>query len=475
LERNRFFPAFFHERRKKTKVNMPNSTKHSADLTSSQSGENTEMKRSSVEIRSSEVQEILGGIPSGIVRYGILIFIFVLALIVVFSFIFRYPDIIQSKIVVTTENPPATLVARSTGKIEELFVADNQKVNAGQIIALIQNPSDYNDVLKLKMMMDTVQPVFDDLGFAAVLTFNKNLQLGTLQEYYSQFLARYNELLVFAELDYYPKMNASLKKQLEMARILYDRLWEQKNAVEEEYKIKLRNYERQKTLIARGVISSTDLENAESEMLSKKSAFDGMRSTLAEKQIDMNKLEQEIIENDKLYYDQRNKYRSDLLEAFNNLKSEISNWELTYLMRSPIAGVVTFNKFWSVNQNVTQGDKVFTIVPENVGQLVGKVELPVRGSGKVNPGLDVNVKFDNYPYMEYGLVRGKVKNVSLVPEDNFYMVEVEFPNGLVTNYNKNLELQNHLMGQSEIITENLKLIQRIFNPLKALWNERIKN
>jgi HlyD family secretion protein len=72
-------------------------------------------------------------------------------------------------------------------------------------------------------------------------------------------------------------------------------------------------------------------------------------------------------------------------------------------------------------------------------------------------------------------VRGKVKNVSLVPEDNFYMVEVEFPNGLVTNYNKNLELQNHLMGQSEIITENLKLIQRIFNPLKALWNERIKN
>ncbi|NCB07657.1 MAG: HlyD family efflux transporter periplasmic adaptor subunit [Bacteroidia bacterium] len=454
---------------------MPNSTKHSSNETSSRPAENTGSKRSSIEIRSTEVQEILGGIPSGIVRYGILIFIFVLVLIIVFSFIFRYPDIIQSKIVVTTENPPATLVARSTGKIEKLFVADNQKLNAGQIIALIQNPSDYTDVLKLKMMMDTAQMVFDEVGFEKRFPFDKNLQLGSLQEYYSQFLTKYDEFVVFVELDYYPKMNASLKKQLEMARILYDRLWEQKNAVEEEYKIKLRNYERQKTLIARGVISSTDLESAESEMLSKKSAFDGMRSTLAEKQIDMNKLEQEIIENDKLYSDQRNKYRSDLLEAFNNLKSEISNWELTYLMRSPITGVVTFNKFWSENQNVTQGDKAFTIVPENMGQLVGKVELPVRGSGKVKPGLDVNVKFDNYPYMEYGLVRGKVKNVSLVPDDNFYMVEVEFPNGLVTNYNNNLELQNHLMGQSEIITENLKLIQRIFNPLKALWNERIKN
>lgn len=428
-----------------------------------------------IEIRSSEVQEILGGVPSRMVRYGILIFMIVLALIIIFSFIFRYPDIIQSKIVVTTENPPATIVARSTGKIEELLVTDNQKVEAGQIIALIQNPSDYNDVLKLKTVIDSVQPFFDSLGFTKVIKFDKNLQLGTVQEFYSLFLTKYDELLVFVEQNYYPRMNESLKKQYKMSGVLYDRLWEKKNAVEEEYKIKLRNYERQKTLNAREVISSADLESAESEMLGKKSELDGLRSDLAEAQMDMGNLEQKMIENDKLYYDQKNKYRSELLEAFNILKSEVSNWELTYLMRSPIRGVVTFNKFWSVNQNVTLGDKVFTIVPENVGQLVGKVELPIRGSGKVKPGLDVNVKFDNYPYMEYGLVRGTVKNVSLVPEDNFYMVEVGFPNGLVTNYNKSLELQNQLMGQSEIITENLKLIQRVFNPLKALWNERVKN
>lgn len=428
-----------------------------------------------IEIRSSEVQEILGGVPSRMVRYGILIFMVVLTLIIVFSFIFRYPDIIQSKIVVTTENPPAIIVARSTGKIEELLVTDNQKVEAGQIIALIQNPSDYNDVLKLKTVIDSVQPFFDSLGFTKVIKFDKNLQLGTVQEFYSLFLTKYDELLVFVEQNYYPRMNVSLKKQYQMSGVLYDRLWEKKNAVEEEYKIKLKNYERQKTLNAREVISSADLESAESEMLGKKSELDGLRSDLAEAQMDMGNLEQKMIENDKLYYDQKNKYRSELLEAFNILKSEVSNWELTYLMRSPISGVVTFNKFWSVNQNVTLGDKVFTIVPENVGQLVGKVELSIRGSGKVKPGLDVNVKFDNYPYMEYGLVRGKVKNISLVPEDNFYMVEVDFPNGLVTNYNKNLELQNQLMGQSEIITENLKLIQRIFNPLKALWNERVKN
>ena len=457
---------------------MPDSTKHITNSTSPPRGGKplTGGKGAPIEIRSGEVQEILGGVPSRIIRYGIFIFVAVFAIIILAAFVFQYPDILRSNIVVTTENPPADIVARSTGKIEELMVADNQKVKAGQIIALIQNPAEYKDIQKLDALIDSIQPVFDSLGFVIHPVFDKNLQLGTIQEFYSQFLKKYDELLVFVEQNYYPRMNKSLTQQRDMARILYDRLWEQKNAVGNEYQIRRRNFERQQGLKDRNVIASADLELAEAEMLSKKGELDGLRSQLAERQIEISELEQKIIENEKLYSDQKNKFKSEFQEAFNILKSEVSNWKLTYLMRSPIDGVVTFNKFWSVNQNVTQGDRVFTIVPENVGQLIGKVELPIRGSGKVRTGLDVNIKFDNYPYMEYGLVRGKVSNVSLVPaEDNFYMVEVIFPDGLVTNYNRPLELQNQLMGQAEIITEDLKLIQRIFNPLKALWKERVNN
>ena len=209
-------------------------------------------------------------------------------------------------------------------------------------------------------------------------------------------------------------------------------------------------------------------------MLSKKSELDGLRSDLAQKQIDISQLDQRIIENEKEYHDLKIQYESALLEAFNNLKSASSDWFLTYLLRSPTDGIVSFNKFYAENQNIAQGDRAFTIVPDDMGAVIGKVELPVRGSGKVNEGLDVNVKFDNYPYMEFGMVRGIVKNVSLVPEDNFYMVEVNFPAGLTTNYGDQLQMQNQLTGQAEIITEDLRLIQRFFNPLKALWKERVK-
>nr|WP_319571485.1 HlyD family efflux transporter periplasmic adaptor subunit [uncultured Draconibacterium sp.] len=430
--------------------------------------------KNKIEIRSGEVQEILGGVPSRIVRYGILVFVAIFSLIILFSFIFYYPDILRSNIVVTTENPPATLVARATGKIDRLFVEDKDHVQAGQTIVLIENPADYNDVLELEQMIIAVQPAFDTLAFTVSQRFNKSLQLGAVQEYYSQFLTRYDELNEFYQRNYYVLKERSYKEQLKNARILYDRLWEQKVAIDKEYQIKQRNYERQKKLLAGEVVSSTVLEQAESEMLSKKSELDGIRSTLAEKQIAISELNQKIIENEKEYHDYKIQYESALIEAFNNLKSQASDWFLTYVLRSPIDGVVTFNKFYAENQNITEGDRVLAIVPEDVGEVIGKVELPVRGSGKVKEGLDVNVKFDNYPYMEYGLVRGRVKSVSLVPEDSFYMVEITFPNGLVTNYDNELQMQSQLMGQAEIITEDLRLIQRIFNPLKSLWKERIK-
>ena len=440
----------------------------------SPSGGNAEGK-GGIEIRSGEVQEILGGVPSWIVRYGTLMFVAIISLIIVFSFIFNYPDILRSNIVVTTENPPATIVARTSGKIEQLFVADNEKVTGGQLIALIENPANFNDIQELKSIINSVQPFFDTLNFNPPLIFGDNVQLGSIQQYYQDFRTKHKEWLTFLKQNYYERKIESLREQLSYGKILYDRLWQQKNAVEREHAIKQQHYKRQQKLVAGEVIPTTELEKAESEMLSKESELNQLRSELAQKQIDLKELEQQIIEAEKDYDDLKTRHQAELLEYFNNLKSEISNWELTYLMRSPIEGVVTFNKFWSVNQNVTQGDNVFTVVPENVGKLVGKVELPVRGAGKVETGLNVNVKFDNYPYMEYGLVRGKVRNVSLVPENNFYMVEVYFPDGLVTNYGEDLAMQNQLMGQAEIITEDLKLIQRIFNPLKALWNERIKS
>ena len=98
--------------------------------------------------------------------------------------------------------------------------------------------------------------------------------------------------------------------------------------------------------------------------------------------------------------------------------------------------------------------------------------MPANGMGKVKIGCDVIIKLDNYPYMEYGSVKGKVKAISLTPNsiktDNqgdtgSYLVLVDLPNELTTNYGTKLEFKYELKGTVEIITNSRRLMQRLFD------------
>ena len=75
------------------------------------------------------------------------------------------------------------------------------------------------------------------------------------------------------------------------------------------------------------------------------------------------------------------------------------------------------------------------------------------------------------PYIEYGILVGTISNISLVPDDdNFYFIDVTLTNELTTTYNKQLEFKHEMFGQAEIITKDLRLIERVLNQLKDLIN-----
>jgi len=430
-------------------------------------------KNDPIELRSNEVQEILGGIPSRIVRYGILSILGVFILLVLATFVIKYPDIIFSRIVVTTERPPAAIIARSSGKIERLFVEDKMKVDAGDVLGMIENPASYEDFLYLRGKLDQVQKDFPDRLPVDSLVLRTDLQLGSIQDEYSTWVRKINDLKKFNELNYYPRLNQSLEEEKQMAGIYYVRLTNQRNTFEKEYHLAEKQFIRDSSLYAGNVLPAKDYEKSRGEMLTRKNNFEGALTRLAETQMEIYALDQRIIGNQKNHAEQQSGYMLEISQALQNLTAAVNDWELAFVLSTPVDGIVSFNKFWSETQNVREGDRVMTILPENPGELVGKVALPVAGSGKIKTGMDVHIKFDNYPYMEYGMVNGKVKNISLVPEDNFYLAEVTFPHGLVTTYGEELELQNEIVGKAEIVTGELRLIQRIFNPLKALWQERI--
>jgi len=166
--------------------------------------------------------------------------------------------------------------------------------------------------------------------------------------------------------------------------------------------------------------------------------------------------------------DQNKQLKLALSQAYENLIGQIKIWEQNYVFTSPVDGIITFTKYWNENQNILSGDKVVTIIPEAESRSIGKLQLPIRGSGKVKTGQSVNIKLDNYPYMEYGMLRGKIESISLVSSDDSYAVEVSMPNGLLSSYGKKLEFSHDMKGTAEIITEDERLIMRFINPLRAL-------
>jgi HlyD family secretion protein len=100
------------------------------------------------------------------------------------------------------------------------------------------------------------------------------------------------------------------------------------------------------------------------------------------------------------------------------------------------------------------------------------MQVPAAGAGKIAVGQRVNIRLDNYPYMEYGLLEGVVSGISDVPEQGSYFVTIAFPEGLVTSYGQALAFNRQMTGTAEIITHDIRLFQRIMQPLRHILTSK---
>jgi len=430
-------------------------------------------KDTNIELRSESVQEILGKMPSWIIRVGSGLVFLVVLILVIGSWFFSYPEIIESKLVLTTENPPAELIARANGKIVELKVEDKQKVVSGDLLAVIENPANFEDIFSLRDDLKKNSSLLDGTKQVGIAYSDQNYRLGEVQAQFNNYLKACADYNRFVDLQYHKKKKASLIQKRSNYRMYYNRQYKQRTILEKELAIVSKEFHRDSLLFTRGVISKADYQKSEKIYLQQSYAFHGSRSTLSSTQIQINEVDQEIIDLDLDKEKQRKELQDIILHTNDNLVAQIDIWEQNYLLKSPIDGSVSFNRFWSANQNVKQGDKVFTVLPADSTRIIVRVDLGMNRSGKVKLGQRVNIKLNNYPYMEYGMLQGRIRSISEVPDGDNYSLDVELSNGLVTNYGRELKFAQKIEGLAEIITEDQRLLQRIFNPLKALLKEHV--
>ncbi|HSL85409.1 MAG TPA: hypothetical protein VK861_00580 [Bacteroidales bacterium] len=413
---------------------------------------------------SEPVREIMGNPPGRMTRWGTTILAAVFLLFILLSLIIRYPDNIPAPVEITTTNPPVPIVSKITGHIRILFIGDRAEVTPGQLLAVMETAASINEIEQLKKTIDT-------LGKPELL-LPENMpllsELGEIQNYWASFQKSVSDYNIYIGNDLYGNKIEALSDEIKALAdyILNVRVKEKlfyNNSQLEEKK-----YRRDSVLYAGGVLSESDLERSQQSLLRINIELQQARLDRSAKMMEMAEKKQLLQDFTIRRTEEREKLTSVMNESLLNLRASLRIWENTYLLVSPVTGTVTFTRFWSENQAVIRDEVVMSVVPAEAGDFVGRINLKMQRSGKVEPGQTVNIKLSGYPYLEYGMVRGRVKSKSLVPSGDAYVIEIELPDGLVTLYGIPLDFTQNMQGTAEIITSSMSLFQKIVNPFRYM-------
>ena len=426
-------------------------------------------KQYDINVRSEEIQDLMVKKPAWMVRWGITVLFMLLLLMLFFTWIVKYPDLIQGRIVITANKPPLKVVNRVNGKVQHLFYSDNQEIYAGDIIAEIQSPISYEVIEYLQ----EYTKAFDHELASGATEFTPP---DTGQYNFGDLQLRINEMrtdIIQVNL----KLNYDLEtisiKKLEDRIKYHNELISISESVlkveEKELSNAKERYESDKKLYQDSVLSKYTFIQSESEFHKKQQQLNQLRLTIVQYKLTLNTMEVEL---ENLRYNYRQNRSGDIEKLLSHrefITNFINTWKQDYALIAPVNGFLTYLKPLYVGQNITAGESNFAIV-QNDQEMIGWIDVPSEGYGKIEIGQKVNVRLDNYPFHEYGMLQGEVVKLGRIPNNNLYSVGVRFQNGLITTYKYEMEWTPEMVGSAEIITRDKRLIQRIFDSIVKLIN-----
>ena len=433
----------------------------------SDNGKRKVEKIDELDLHGEDVQEVLGVPPRWAVRWGGTVVLGVVAMLIVVTWILHYPDVVPASIVITTPTPPSSVTAQASGDLTDIRVRDHTFVKRGEVLAVIENSAEPSTVFNLGERLAALDG--DPQKYALTLEFADELPIGELRADYAGFVRSFKALNFYLVKDPANTEIRSLEPQIARhgERRAFD--VQQRDLLTEQVKIAEDDYERASVLVSHKTMTITDLNVRALRVLQIKQSLQGAALAIADADLEVDKLQQSVAALRLRDQQQRHELLLAFGQSYETLRSRLAAWERNYVLRAPIDGQVSLFRYWSNHQFVRSGDEVLTIVPTESQTPLGKMLVPIANSGKIKLGQAVFIRLDNYQYEEYGLLRGKVETIAPVPRGAQYAIEVALPEGLTTSFGKHLDFRQEMQGSAEIVTEDLRLIERIFYQLRGLF------
>jgi hemolysin D len=169
---------------------------------------------------------------------------------------------------------------------------------------------------------------------------------------------------------------------------------------------------------------------------------------------------------------------SDLNSEIAQGKSQIDslNFQLTQrVLKAPASGTVFHLPVSGAGAVVQSGESLVEIAPEN-SPLALKANMTPTESGFLQVGMPVKIKFDAYPFQDYGVQTGKVSWISpdskiietAQGEQEIFELKIELERDYIEGNHQRITLTPGQTATAEVVIRQRRLIDFVLDPFKKL-------
>ncbi len=430
-------------------------------------------KKDDINIRSEEMVAFMTRIPSVLSRYGLFAMFILVFFVLGMSWFIKYPELIVGKITLTTSEEPIKMVTQTSGILKRLQVEDGQLIEPGTILAEIENPFSAGTAEYLKVYLFQLdKALLNNLG-ELPLPDTSTEATGDLQSEINELVMKlnaFNSASRFKMDDIEIKsLNEKISNQKELIRV-NERIV---SLGEKELEEGLEKLAAEEQLFKEGFTARMDFLRLKSAFREKELKLEQIKQSVIEQKNQLNSYELQFNQAGFNKYS-RNKILIDGIQGnMQSIRSFVFGWRQKYNLVAMKGGKVVFLKRLQPGIFLKGGEELFAILPPD-GNYLGIAFVPTTGYGRIREGQDVNILLDNYPFFEFGMLKGKVKSFSLFSNTNEYRVEISLPEGMVSTQKENLEFIPEMSGEVEIVTADKRLIERLLDSVTRAFKRKRK-
>lgn len=417
----------------------------------------------SIEDWSNTTQEVIETLPQGWTRSLMYLIVGFGAIVLPWAMIAQVDEVGIAKGRLEPKGKTIRLDAAVSGTVAAVKVKEGQQVKAGQQLLEINSDLVRSELQQTRAKLDGLQNrLYQSMAMKTQLEMAAETQLHQRQTQLLEQQAQINQTQ--QKLDFYRTSSRFAKNLL---------LKDQDKAK------RFRKFQEM------GIITGMQAEEAERTMLETQQRLQQENSNIAQslselqgQQSTSEKIAQQadlsIIESQRQLAELKSQIagiQAEIVQARDQIKSLEYQWQQRSI-NIPIDGTIFQLPVQNPGAVVQPGQTIAQLAPKDA-PLILRTQMESSQSGFLRSGLPVKVKFDAYPFQDYGIVQGYVRWVSpdSKPGQNqvqVFDVEIELEHPYIQVGTKTIQLTPGQTATAEVVIRKRQVSDFLLDPFKKL-------